>query len=453
MRILIDQAVYSMRNKGNVALLQTAVTRLNKLWSQASIEVLTEAPHLLKLYCPGARPVSALPWQDWSQKPEQIERIHRVLPWPMLRALFEAREQMQQRWPKRALRRLRPRRLGSHPSDMAAGEETPSITGEAQAASAAMGAGLEIYPDLLQAIRGADLVIATGGGYMCDSDRPNIIKVLTTLKLALELGKPTAMVGQGVGPLEDPGLRTMLRTVVPAVDLVLVRERQVALPLLDALGVPSNRVMMTGDDAIEMAYGARTTRVGTGIGVNLRLAHYTQVGGAMVERLRPILHQAARKYRTQLIALPISYSIQTPDHEVIHQLLIGYDKAVIDWRRFETPAELIKRTGRCRLVVTGAFHPAVFALAQGIPVIGLVKSTEYYAKFAGLRDEFGTGCQILRLDDDNLEDSLPATVDALWNSAEKLRPHLWQAAEHQIKLGHLGYRRLYDLVSGHCFPA
>ena len=35
MRILLDQAVYDQRNKGNVALLQAAVARLSSLWPAA----------------------------------------------------------------------------------------------------------------------------------------------------------------------------------------------------------------------------------------------------------------------------------------------------------------------------------------------------------------------------------------------------------------------------------
>jgi len=46
MRILFDQVVFEQRNKGNVALLQAAVTRLNKFWPDASLEVLSDAPHL-----------------------------------------------------------------------------------------------------------------------------------------------------------------------------------------------------------------------------------------------------------------------------------------------------------------------------------------------------------------------------------------------------------------------
>ena len=47
-------------------------------------------------------------------------------------------------------------------------------------------------------------------------------------------------------------------------------------------------------------------------------------------------------------------------------------------------ALVIERVGECRVVVTGSYHGAVFALAQGIPVVALVKSPYYVNKMAGL---------------------------------------------------------------------
>ena len=60
--------------------------------------------------------------------------------------------------------------------------------------------------------------------------------------------------------------------------------------------------------------------------------------------------------------------------------------------------KVIKQTARCRVVVTGAYHAAVFALAQGIPVVCLSNSPYYLAKFQGLEDLFGSGCTIVTLE-------------------------------------------------------
>ena len=79
---------------------------------------------------------------------------------------------------------------------------------------------------------------------------------------------------------------------------------------------------------------------------------------------------------------------------------------------------LIKQTARCRIVVTGAYHAAVFALAQGIPVVCLSNSPYYLAKFQGLEDLFGLGCATVRLSEPDLPARLAAAIERTWNSAE-----------------------------------
>ena len=54
--------------------------------------------------------------------------------------------------------------------------------------------------------------------------------------------------------------------------------------------------------------------------------------------------------------------------------------------------------------MTGAYHAAVFALAQGIPVVCLSNSPYYLAKFQGLEDLFGVGCTIVTLSEPDFAD-------------------------------------------------
>lgn len=447
MRILLDQAVYDQRNKGNVALLQAAVSRLTMLWPDAEISVLTEAPYLMKLYCPTAYPVSVHPWQNWSHKRGQFEKFNRPIPRHALHILLELREAVWHHYPtlvsgdwRQGIKKL----IGRNNREQV---DEPEI--ESGSVESVFGSDLVEgkSQDFLEALINADLVVATGGGYLCDTDKQYTLQVFDTLEMAIRMGKPTAMVGQGVGPLHDPELRSRLKKILPYVDLILIREPKIAQPLLDSLGVSMDRVLMTGDDAIQMAYEARTSGWGVEIGVNLRLARYTEVEQAYIEKVRPAIHQAARKYGSPLMALPISGHVKEADLEVIRGILKGYEKVSIDWRRFDQPLNMIDKIGHCRLVVTGAFHPAVFALAQGIPVVGLVKSVTYIDKFSALRDEFGPACQLIHLDDEQLSDKLIAAIDTAWGSAEQVRPQLLDAAVRQIEWGNAGYQRLYDIVA------
>jgi polysaccharide pyruvyl transferase WcaK-like protein len=54
----------------------------------------------------------------------------------------------------------------------------------------------------------------------------------------------------------------------------------------------------------------------------------------------------------------------------------GYRLTSSSWRKFESASAIIDRISHCRIMITGTFHGAVFALSQGIPVIGLANSVE-----------------------------------------------------------------------------
>jgi polysaccharide pyruvyl transferase WcaK-like protein len=439
MRILVDNGTYDLRNKGDVAMLQVAAARLSNLWPSASIEVITRAPYLLKLYCPNARPVGPYGDYDLSKTRNLLRDFQRLVPSSIFRLMFELRGEVWHRWPSLVqFLRVEPKTQSQGRGRLK--RKCPeSDTRDKEK-------GSEDKPLFLTMVRAADLVVASGGGYITDAFKKHSIQVLTRLEAAIQLGKPTALFGQGLGPIHDPDLLARAAAVLPSVDLITLREKRAGLPLLESLGVAPVRFITTGDDAIELAYEARAMRLGTAIGVNLRIASYSGVGRNHVKVVRAALHHAAAKYATQLVALPISQYAHESDAEIIRQLLAGHDRVLNGWQRFDTPRKIIKNVGRCRIVVAGSYHASVFALAQGIPVVGLAKSEYYVDKFLGLADLFGTGCEVVLLNDEQLEKKLTAAIDAAWRSAEQVRSRLLEAAKRQVDWGRAAYRQLYERV-------
>ena len=103
---------------------------------------------------------------------------------------------------------------------------------------------------------------------------------------------------------------------------------------------------------------------------------------------------------------------------------------------------MIKQAARCRVVVTGAYHAAVFALAQGIPVIALAKSDYFAKKLLGLEDQFGEGCQTVLLTEPDLPEDSKGSIESAWQNAEKLRATVQTATLRQIELSRRSYDRL-----------
>jgi colanic acid/amylovoran biosynthesis protein len=229
-----------------------------------------------------------------------------------------------------------------------------------------------------------------------------------------------------------------------------VREALASRPLLASLGVPLDRVVTTGDDAIELAYVERPSGIGDAVGINLRLARSAGATEQDIDPVREGLRLFLARCPAPLVGLPIARQGNL-DAGAIERMLDGLDGSV-DGRgggsgsELDTPLKVIHQVGRCRIVVTGAYHAAVFALAQGIPAVCLARTPYFFGKFQGLADQFGAGCPVVPLDGPDLPVRLARTMSAAWDEAPVVREALCRAAARQITQGYAAYQRLPALM-------
>ena len=299
-----------------------------------------------------------------------------------------------------------------------------------------------------ETVGSADMLVVSGGGFLTDVFPGQAWPVFERLRVAIESRIPFALMGQGIGPMRDPLLVAAAKSTLPLADLIAVREPLYSVPLLVELGVSHDRILVTGDDAIEPAYRARCETLGLNIGVNLRVANYAGTTGANTATIRSTLHTIAVRNSARLIALPVCVADSADtasDTTIIQTMLRSGDVPVVD----ETPvttASLIERFADCRVVVTGSYHAAVFALAQGSPAVCLFRSEYYEMKFRGLRAQFGEGCELVDMTDAGFEVKLENAVESMWLAAETVRPRLLAAAQRQIEDGHRAYDRLSRIL-------
>ena len=237
-------------------------------------------------------------------------------------------------------------------------------------------------------IQSADLLLLSGGGYITDVFPGQAWSALERLDAALNDGIPFALFGQGIGPLRDRSLIAAAQRVLPSAKMIAVREKLVSVPLLQELGVASERIIVTGDDSVEAAYRARKVELGNFVGVNFRVAGYTGMTTSDVDSIRAPLHRAVQRIGSELTAVPVCIvdSVESASDATIAVRLLGSGNGQ------DVPAtseQLIARAGTCRIVVTGSYHAGVFALSQGIPAVCVFNCEYYEVKFRGLAAQFG----------------------------------------------------------------
>jgi polysaccharide pyruvyl transferase WcaK-like protein len=419
MNIVVEPGSYTCMNMGDVAMMQVCVSRLAELWPGAKIGIVTQSPEQLALFCPDATPIIESGKEYWFEDKLFGTGLN-FLPSALQAALRGSETSLRDRWPitiswllatKRRLKRLDSKGLS----------------------------------DFVKAVAHSDLVVASGMGMVNDEFRNRALQMLATLEMANQQGIPTALLCQGIGPLSDPGLLAAMKKVLPKARVISLRESVHGQQVLKAVNYPSDRIILAGDDGLQLAFDNRANAMGGSIGVNLRVAKYSQIEVDLVNTIRHALHSVATRLGSRFIPVPILFRDDS-DLRTAAALVSGYEDRTCG-APVMTPVDVIQRIGRCRVMVTGSYHGAVFALGQGIPAIALAKSPYYLGKFQGLREQFGDGCQLIDWSDRVDADDLIHAIDCAWTSAAQLRPTLLKCAEDQIRNATDAYRWLYASVN------
>ena len=425
MRILIGTGLNAgpaeYQNIGDIAMLQVAVTRLAGLWPDAEILVLTDSPVALARFCPAAKPLSRYGAETWIGDRILLGGFHRKLPASFSPYLSSLKHRLAQESPALLEGLLRTRfRLRDSCGRL------PKLQ------------------SFLNALRACDLLVICGSGGFADSCRDWNLFTLGLIEASLVRGARVALVGQGIGPLTDKRSLSRMQRVLPAVDVLSSRGTRGATDITRQIGIPDEVVLTTGDEAVEPAYESRSTIPGNSIGVNLRIAPYSGVSEAQADAIGAALRDFARMQNTTLIPLPIAFHSYADDRASISRL-VGHPGIPDGLTDLDSPESLYAQTAQCRVVVTGAYHAAVFALSQGVPTICLSASDYYSAKFDGLRVLFGDGCAVINLEAKDMSYAVNSSIKEYWASFERRRPALLQAACLQIAASRDAYRRIRDL--------
>jgi polysaccharide pyruvyl transferase WcaK-like protein len=419
-RIVVWPSSLHLLNSGDVAMLQVSVQRMRKLFPRHRICVFVQNPTLLAKYCPEAEPLD----------PEEVHlaRCRSLTPGTILRAMPPNAK----RWLHSMERQLLVRSPSSY---KALASAKARLT---HAHSADLDAAIELLAQ-------TDAVVATGGGFINDSFPSVAERIMKDLLTGVYLSIPVAMFGQGLGPVTKSQVLRIVGELFPELTLLGLRNSQGFGLAVQWMGGASLRIRVTGDDAIGPAYNDRQCAMSGGVGVSIRVTAYSGVSKVQALQFGECMRAAAAIMPAPLVPIVISRHPKDADVECLRALL-GDDPLLRSEDQYDSPQKVVSAVKRCRVVVTGSYHAGVFALAQGIPVIGVSSSAYYDGKFLGLRDQFGSGVEVLRLDEPDLGPHLLQCLRRMWDNAPVVREELLAAARKQIALSENAYREFATAV-------
>lgn len=409
-RVFVDHSGYHLLNMGDSAMLQSALRKLNALWPDATFSVVTYAPDRLHGLFPSAIPI--------------MSKYHRVARSLRLPSKLEY-------GPIQVHKIAAPRTMAwwrSSPRTPASEIPTPTT--------------------LMRALAESDIVLSTGGGFINSTFWIHAMGVLEAIRYAQRQGKPTALLGQGLGPFVDRNLPDWAARTLRQVDVIALREGLAGPRILDGIGIPGEKIWVTGDDAVEMAFARRTEKIGDYLGLNVRSSGYAGAAKqpAVLAEIGSAMVRAAEMRGARIMPVPISFYGKDADMAAIQQA-IGQDRTVpIEFDGIPVPDEIIGLASACRVIVTGSYHAAVFGAAQGIPVVCLTGSKYYDVKFAGLANLFPSSCTSVNVRRPHFAEELVTAVLDAWDRAEEVRADGLEAARGQIQQSNAAYAALNEIV-------
>lgn len=419
MKILIENGGYQIKNIGDSAMLKVAIQRLDRLFPGAEIAVFTSDAYRLNLLKHNCHPILNSGQHIWFSP--YLAFIHNLFPKTNKYHISDVEWHLRRKYPNLFFSsfKYKDKLFKRNSSDL---------------------------EEFIESVRSSDLIVSSGGGYITDSFKHKAIATLGILALAQSFKKSTVMLGHGLGPLNQDILSSKARIVFPEVKLITLREGLESPNLLKKMGVKPEKIQVTGDDAIELAFNQKNGESEEGLGINIRFASYSKLNEGVIKEIRSALQEFAYKKEVPLVPIPIDFDPHTSDVQSIKKITQGYPSVIEMPEDVLQPEDVAKQAGLCRVVVTGSYHAGVFALSQGIPVIGLSKSAYYQIKFSGLAQQFRSGVTVIDLSKPDFKIKLEQSLEEYWAKSDLLRDQLLLSAQEQINLSVEAYQGIQNIL-------
>ncbi|TLD40200.1 MAG: Poly(glycerol-phosphate) alpha-glucosyltransferase [Candidatus Jettenia ecosi] len=269
-----------------------------------------------------------------------------------------------------------------------------------------------------------DLMILGGGGILFD---PEVKIFLREVVLAQEKGVPVMVYSVGVGPLNDPASKELMRDCLNQVTVITVRERE-AQQVLEEIGV-NREILVTADPALllrpeplppgtlerEHLDGQRCK-----IGISVR-----EPGSAAPDisedHYHALLADAADymvdRFDADVVFIPMERLVKDvqQSHAVVARMLRASQATVLKGEY--TSGQVLSIIGHFAFTVGMRLHFLIFSAIQGVPFVAL----PYASKVSGFIDELHMATPPLKLVNAG---RLIAYIDRSWDKQRLLQKQI-----------------------------
>ena len=301
----------------------------------------------------------------------------------------------------------------------------------------------------------SDIIISSGGGYLNDNSDYGFLGHLIDIYLGTILNKPVILYAQSIGPFKNKFLMLITKMVLKKVDLIILRDNN-SMKYINKLGIKNVKIVITADEALllPLVKKGRLTEIlnrerieSSFITVAVKPWHFPHTSNpelykqkyinAMVELISHIINE----HQIDIIFIPMYFNLavsnETSNTSNIKKIMGTLFKIIYPNQKNEFDIDVINEIisrvnserlkilkegyGPCEIksiinmsemLISARMHPAIFALAQNIPVLGI----SYEPKMISLMNSVEQQHFNLEINEVNSDD-LIKKLNLLW--AEK----------------------------------
>jgi polysaccharide pyruvyl transferase WcaK-like protein len=307
---------------------------------------------------------------------------------------------------------------------------------------------------LAELVRGSDLVLIAGGGYMNYLWPLLLLEAATFCMLADRFDVPVMVSGQGVGPFTRAWHKRTARYIFEKATVAYTRNPY-SRDMLTAIGVSEEKAKNLGDDTADLPCGSVSPVLDCPsesvrdferpfIACHFRNTHWCVCSADHLDRIAQVLDRLAVKTGLRIIFFPLHRGV-TDDVAAnfeIYRRMREKQKAEMLFHTYH-PTTMKALLSRATLGVGMGLHFSIFQLSSGVPCVGLYHTDYYSLKLRGAFAQSGVEQFALNSEEAPIDRIVEVAVTA-FNQRDALRAHLLEATDRMVRQINAAWDRLAE---------